>query len=145
MSFRVYRDRMEQDARRGTSLPFVMEVEGRLVGQLTVSNIVEGSFRSCTLGYWVAESVAGRGLAPLAVALAGDHALGTLGLHRLEINIRPENVASLAVVRKLGFEDEGLRRRYLHISGDWRDHRSFALLAEDVGPGGLVERVLHPR
>ena len=48
------------------------------------------------------------------------------------MNIRPENIASLAVVRKLGFRDEGLRERYLHINGAWRDHRAFAITREDL-------------
>jgi ribosomal-protein-alanine N-acetyltransferase len=43
------------------------------------------------------------------------------------------------VVEKLGFRDEGLRERYLHIQGVWRDHRTFALTAEEV-PGGLLAR-----
>jgi ribosomal-protein-alanine N-acetyltransferase len=59
----------------------------------------------------------------------------------MEINIRPENGPSLRVVEKLGFRDEGLRPRYLHINGDWADHRSFALTAEEV-PGGLLNRWL---
>ena len=84
---------------------------------------------------------AGRGVAPLAVAVAADYALRAGGLHRIEINIRPENTASLAVVRKLGFRAEGLRQRYLHIDGAWRDHLSFALTAEEVGPGGLRGRL----
>ena len=139
--FGSYQARMDSDARRGAALPFVVVVDGRLVGQLTVSSIILGSFRSCTLGYWVVQEVAGRGIAPTAVALAGDHVLGALGLHRVEINIRPENTASLAVVRKLSLRDEGLRARYLHIDGDWRDHRSFAVLAEDLGEGGLMGRL----
>ena len=50
-----------------------------------------------------------------AVALATDHCFSAVGLHRIEINIRPENAASLRVVQKLGFRPEGLRERYLHI------------------------------
>ena len=56
----------------------------------------------------------------------------SIGLHRVEINIRPENAASLRVVEKLGFRDEGLRPRFLHIDGDWRDHLSFALTSDEV-------------
>ncbi len=67
--------------------------------------------------------VAGRGIVPCAVALVADHCLA-IGLNRLEVNIRPENGPSLAVVRKLGLREEGLRRRLLHIDGDWRDHLS---------------------
>jgi ribosomal-protein-alanine N-acetyltransferase len=78
---------------------------------------------------------------PTALALAGDHALEVLGLHRIEVNIRPENTASLAVVRKLGFRREGLRPHYLHIAGAWRDHVSFALTTEDLAGETLVERL----
>jgi len=83
--------------------------------------------------------VAGRGVIPTAVALATDHCFDVLGLHRVEINIRSENGPSLRVVAKLGFRDEGVRERFLHIAGTWRDHRTFALTAEEV-PGGLLAR-----
>nr|WP_245889377.1 GNAT family protein [Knoellia remsis] len=136
-------DHYQEEALAGRMLPFVIESDGRLVGQLNVSNITLGSFRSCTAGYWVAESAAGRGITPTALALVADHVFGELGLHRLEINIRPENAASLAVVRKLGFRDEGLRLRMLHIDGDWRDHLSFALTTEDLGGRTVTDRLTH--
>ncbi|MFN8125511.1 MAG: GNAT family protein [Candidatus Nanopelagicales bacterium] len=75
---------------------------------------------------------------PRAVAMITDHAMGTLGLHRIEINIRPENEASLRVVGKLGYRQEGYRPRYLHIDGDWRDHVSFVMLADERPAGGLL-------
>ncbi|GMA86300.1 hypothetical protein GCM10025868_15500 [Angustibacter aerolatus] len=93
-----------------------------------------GSLRSGHIGYWIGHEFAGRGITPLAVALATDHCLRVVGLHRVEINIRPENAPSLRVVEKLGFRDEGLRERYLHIDGAWRDHRTFALTAEEPRP-----------
>lgn len=123
----------------GSTLPFAVDHEGQLVGQLTVSGITLGSLRSASIGYWVSQHVAGRGVIPTAVALATDHCFGVLGLHRIEINIRPENGPSLRVVEKLGFRDEGLRERYLHIGGHWRDHRTFALTTEEV-PDGLLAR-----
>ena len=98
-----------------------------------------GSLRSASAGYWVAESCAGQGIVPFALAAACDHAFLVLGLHRVEVNIRPENTASLRVVEKLGFREEGLRRHYLHIDGKWRDHRSFALTSEDLSTSPLVE------
>ena len=99
---------------------------------------------TATLGYWVDQDRAGRGIVPTAVALATDHCFKTLGLHRMEINIRPENAASLRVVEKLGFRDEGLRPRFLHINGEWADHRSFALTSEEV-PEGILARWLARR
>ena len=125
------------EARAGHLMPFVVTHRQRLVGQLTVGGITWGSLRSAHIGYWVDRNVAGRGIIPTAVALASDH-LFAIGLHRVEINIRPENAASLRVVEKLGFRSEGLRPRFLHIDGAWRDHLSFALTAEEVGDGLLA-------
>src|SRR5665647_309598 len=123
---------LSEQARAGTALPFAMAYRGELVGQLTVSTIVRGSLCSASIGYWIGEHVAGRGITPTAVALAVDHCLGPVGLHRVEIAIRPENVASLRVVAKLGLREEGLRERYLHIQGRWRDHRTSSAVTAKV-------------
>jgi ribosomal-protein-alanine N-acetyltransferase len=128
-----------REARAGRMLPFAIEVDGDLVGQVTVSGIAWGSLRSGQAGYWVDHRVAGRGIVPTAVALVVDHCFFTLGLHRIEVNIRPENHASLRVAHKLGMRPEGLRRKYLHIDGAWRDHSTFAMTVDDV-PGGLLAR-----
>lgn len=126
-------------SREGFGVPFLIEYKGELAGQLNVSSITYGSVSSATIGYWVSERFAGKGLTPTAVALATDHCFFTMGLHRMEICIRPENDPSLRVVEKLGFRYEGLRRRYIHINGDWRDHFCFALTVEDV-PSGVLRR-----
>ena len=130
--------RLRTEAREGRTMPLVVTYDAQLVGQLTVGGITWGSLRSAYIGYWVDQSVAGRGIMPTAVAMATDHCFA-IGLHRVEINIRPENVASRRVVEKLGFRPEGLRPKYLHIDGDWRDHLSFALTEDEV-PGGLLAR-----
>ena len=111
-------------------LPFVIEENGVLVGQLNVANILFGSVSSCVIGYWVAPEAAGRQITPTAVALVSDYLFNTVGIHRIEIDIRPENVSSLRVVEKLGFRYEGLKERYIHINGAWRDHYVFALTRE---------------
>jgi len=138
-TFGEYLRALWSQARAGTSLPFAIELDGALVGQLTVSSITHGSLCSASMGYWVAREAAGRGVVPTGVAMATDYCFAVLGLHRVEINIRPENAPSLRVVDKLGFRDEGVRERYLHIQGQWRDHRTFALTAEEV-PEGLLAR-----
>jgi ribosomal-protein-alanine N-acetyltransferase len=132
------------NAREGAGLPFVIEYRGELAGQLNVSGIAYGSLSSATIGYWVAERFAGKGLTPTAVALATDYCFFSVGLHRMEICIRPENVPSLRVVEKLAFRYEGLRRRYIHINGDWRDHFCFALTVDEV-PTGVLRRWLDGR
>lgn len=119
-------------AREQTSFGWVITDAGPILGHITLSHISWGATCSGTIGYWVSRRSAGRGIAPRAVALVTDWAFRELGLHRIEINIRPENVASLRVVEKLGFREEGLKRRYIFIDGQWRDHRSFALVADEV-------------
>jgi [ribosomal protein S5]-alanine N-acetyltransferase len=137
-TYRAMRRAVARRARAGTSLPFAIRVEGRLAGQVTIDNIVRGALRSGYLGYWIDRRVAGRGMASLAVALVCDHAFGEVGLHRVQADIRPENGPSQRLVERLGFRQEGLLRRYLDIDGDWRDHLSYALLAEDL-PGGVLK------
>jgi ribosomal-protein-alanine N-acetyltransferase len=129
--------RLRSDARGGRALPFVITVDGRFAGQLNVAGIVRGSMDSAHIGYWVDQRFAGRGVMPTAVALVVDHCLGPVGLHRIEVNIRPENVASRRVVEKLEFREEGVRERYLHIAGDWRDHVTYAFVRDDL-PNGLL-------
>jgi ribosomal-protein-alanine N-acetyltransferase len=121
------------------SIPFVVEFEGELVGQLNVANILYGSVSSAVLGYWIAPEAAGKGVITTAVALVSDYLLNIVGLHRIEIAIRPENAASLRIVEKLGFRYEGKRERFIHINGAWRDHYVFALTQEEVR-GGILNR-----
>ena len=115
--------------RRGESFGAIILVDGQLVGRVAIGGIRWGAERGGSVGYWIAESHAGLGITPRAVALLVDYGFSR-GLHRLEIAVRPENEKSLAVVRKLGFADEGVRRSYLYIDGDWRDHRIFTRTAD---------------
>lgn len=130
---------LRRQAREGSALPLAVTYDGVLVGQLTIGNIVRGSLNSGYAGYWVDERVAGRGVMPTTLAMVVDHCFTRVGLHRVEANIRPENTASRRVVEKLGFRDEGIRLRYLHIDGAYRDHHCYAITAEEV-PGGLLRR-----
>lgn len=131
---------LRAEARGGRTLPWVITYDERLVGQLTVGGIAYGSLRSAHVGYWIDQSYAGRGIVPTAVALGTDYCFSVLGLHRMEINLRPENAASRRVVEKLGFRHEGVRERFLHINGQWRDHVAFALTSEEV-PQSLMSRL----
>jgi ribosomal-protein-alanine N-acetyltransferase len=122
-------------------LPFLILYKGEIVGQLNVANILHGSVSSCVVGYWIIPEVAGKGITPTAVALAMDYAFKVVGLHRVEIDIRPENEASIRIVEKLGLRPEGLKKNYIHINNAWRDHLVFALTADEV-PDGVLNRWL---
>ena len=136
--------RLLKQARQGQTLPFAVEVNGRFAGQITVSNVVRGSAQFASIGYWLDHRWAGQGVMPVSVALVIDHCFAAVGLHRIEIAVRPENSNSLRVVEKLGVREVGYAPRYLHIDGAWRDHRLFAVTAEEA-PDGLLERVLQGR
>lgn len=135
-AWRTHYALMRRAARRGGCLPFAVTVDGAFVGQVTIGGITRGALSSAWVGYWVASTVSGQGVATAAVALAVAHALGPAGLHRTEATIDPENSASQAVVRHLGMRAEGLLRRYLDIDGAWRDHILYALTVEEM-PGGV--------
>jgi len=132
--------RLRRMARQGTTLPFAVDVDGRFAGQVTVNNIVRGSAQFASIGYWLDQRYAGRGIMPRAVAMAIDHGFTAAGLHRVEVCIRPENTNSLRIVEKLGLREVGLAPRFLHIDGAWRDHRIFAVTVEEC-PGGLLARL----
>ncbi len=140
-AFRSVHADLRRAARHGSAMPFAVCFEDALVGQLTLGNIVRRAFCSGYAGYWIDSRVAGRGIIPTALALAADHAFAAGGLHRIEVNIRPENMPSRRVVEKLGFRQEAYHERYLHIDGDWRDHIGYAITTEDVfAEGGLLAR-----
>lgn len=140
--FRGYVRALDRAAREGGDISWVVLVGGRLVGMVSASTIIRGAMRSASLGYWIGREAAGRWITPTATALVGDHLLSPSGLalHRIQVDVRPENAASLAVVAKLGLREEGLRRRLLHIDGDWRDHLLFGITREQAFPG-LVRRL----
>lgn len=123
---------LKAEARRGAMLPLAIELDGVFCGQLTVGNIVRGALRSAWIGYWVGKDYGGRGVATAAVALGLDHCFGPVGLHRVEATVRPENQASRAVLRKVGFREEGLLQRYLDVDGRWRDHILVAMTVEEL-------------
>jgi [ribosomal protein S5]-alanine N-acetyltransferase len=141
----VYQD-LRRSVRDGTGMPFVVALRDdhgreRFVGHIGLGNISRRAFGSAYAGYWVDSAVAGRGIMPTALALLVDHAFGPAGLHRVEVNIRPENTPSRRVAEKLGFRREGYHERYMFIDGAWRDHIGYALTSEDVSAdGGLLER-----
>jgi len=141
LDFRASIRGLLRQAAEDIALPFVIEYRGRLVGQLNVSNILHGSVATAFIGYWIDPEFAGLGIIPIAVALATDYAFNVVGLHRIEIDIRPENRASIQVVRKLGFRYEGTKLAFIHINNAWRDHYVFALTFEEVS-NGLLNRFL---
>lgn len=111
---------------------------GRVAGVINVSNIVRGAFQSAHLGYWVGQPFARRGYMAegmrLLLRFAFDDPAG-LSLHRLEANIQPGNLPSIALARRCGFAREGFSPKYLKVFGEWRDHERWAVRSDqDAAP-----------
>lgn len=105
---------------------------GRLIGSVSLSNIVLGAFLSCHLGYRMDREETGKGYMTEAVKHIVTYGFRELKLHRIEANIMPRNKASLRVVEKLGFREEGLATKYLQINGRWEDHLHMVILNEEL-------------
>jgi [ribosomal protein S5]-alanine N-acetyltransferase len=129
----VVRTALERHA-EGTVRPHVVLDEGgRVVGRVTLNDIVRGPLQSCSLGYWLARDATGRGLATAAVRDMQRVAFDELGLHRIQAGTLVDNVRSQRVLERTGFTRFGLAPGYLHVAGQWRDHVLYQVLRS--GPG----------
>ncbi|MEH3034040.1 MAG: GNAT family protein [Aeromicrobium erythreum] len=119
------------DTAAGRAAAFVVVDEGVVVGELTLSDVVRGAFENAHVGYWLASSATGRGLATRALREALRHAFDVMGLHRVQAGTLVHNERSQAVLERCGFERFGLAPQYLRIDGRWQDHVLFQRLADD--------------
>lgn len=126
--FRAYLERIHI----GSTVPLLVcrEGSGEMIGVINISNVVMGSFRSAYLGYYAFAGFERQGLMRDGLRAAVRYAFDQLKLHRLEANIQPANIASIALVRSVGFKLEGYSPRYLKIFGRWRDHERWAIVAD---------------
>jgi ribosomal-protein-alanine N-acetyltransferase len=130
-----YADFLKRCRRADCACFFVCRAkDGAIVGSINLSQIFRGGFQNAYLGYHIGEQYAGQGYMTEAMRLMLRYAFEYLKLHRLEANIQPENVASIALVRRAGFVCEGFSPRYLKICGRWRDHERWAIIAENWKP-----------
>ncbi len=120
LSFKYYMDRVAREDHEG--LLVCRKANNQIVGTINLNNIVYGSFLSASLGYYVGQGFAGKGYMTQGLNLIKDYAIMELGLHRLEANIQPHNLRSIALVKTSGFEFEGVSADFLFIDGRWRDH-----------------------
>jgi ribosomal-protein-alanine N-acetyltransferase len=109
----------------------IAEPSGALVGVINLNEIMRGSFQSAYVGYFGFAPHQGHGYMSMGLGSVIQAAFREHGLHRLEANIQPKNNASIALVKRAGFQREGYSKRYLKIAGRWRDHERYALLAEN--------------
>ncbi len=133
-AFRTRLRRHEADITGGRGLPwFIFDRQNPeiLFGGLTISNIRRGVAESGSLGYWMGREFAGRGYMREAVMAVCEDAFQVHRLHRIEAATVLVNHPSQGLLKRCGFQEEGIARRYLRINGEWRDHILYSRLAED--------------
>jgi ribosomal-protein-alanine N-acetyltransferase len=131
---RVRAQLLESRQGLGYTLHIFRHQDHALLGAITLGQIRRGVALTATLGYWIGEPFARQGYMAEAMELIMRFAFRELGLHRLEAACLPSNDASQALLKRLGFREEGMARGYLRIAGEWRDHLLFARLSEDNSP-----------
>jgi ribosomal-protein-alanine N-acetyltransferase len=134
-AFRSRVKRYLRDIEDDTAYPFFIfrAVDQALLGALTISNVRRGVAQMASLGYWIGKNFARQGYMTAAVSTVMPFAFDHLRLHRLEAACLPSNIGSIRLLKRCGFSEEGLARRYLKINGRWEDHLLFGLLAGDRG------------
>ena len=111
---------------------------GAIVGQVSLGEVIRGPLQQCFMGYWLGREFLGRGYMTQGVRMATAVAFDDLRLHRVEVNIQPQNVASRRVAQRVGYRLEGFSPRYLKIAGAWADHERWAMTLEEWGGLGLA-------
>jgi ribosomal-protein-alanine N-acetyltransferase len=132
--YRLKRYHRDLQADEGYAFFIFRRHDRRLVGGLTLSSVRRGVAQSASLGYWIGQEFARQGFMTAAVKAVIPFAFDILKLHRLEAACLPSNAASLALLRRTGFAEEGFARSYLKINGRWQDHVLFAIIADDPRP-----------
>jgi ribosomal-protein-alanine N-acetyltransferase len=132
-AFRRRARRYAKDIKEDQAYPFFVfqNIDNRMVGGCTLSNVRRGVTQSCSLGYWIGQPHKRKGLMTAAVRTLIPYVFNTLDLHRLEAVCLPNNEASKQLLKGVGFVEEGYARRYLKINGTWRDHLLFAIVKGD--------------
>jgi [ribosomal protein S5]-alanine N-acetyltransferase len=130
--FRAYLGRFDHDT--GQGILVCRRDIGAIAGMVNINSIIRGRYQCGSLGYAAFAPSAGQGYMSEGLGLVVRYAFERLRLHRLEANIQPGNHASLNLVRRLGFRNEGYSRELLFIDGVWEDHERWALLNRDGDP-----------
>ena len=117
--------RSAQEDRPDYMLAVTRPDEDRVIG---FARIAPSGPWAAKLGYAIGADHWGKGYATDAARVLLRFAFTTLGRHRVTAAIGPENEASIAVVKRIGFTYEGQLRDHVFTNGAWRDSQLYSLL-----------------
>jgi ribosomal-protein-alanine N-acetyltransferase len=128
--FQAYLTRYEQPTEE--SLLICVRGTGAIAGIVNINSIIRGRFQCGSLAYAAFAPTAGQGYMSEGLDLVLRYAFEQLRLHRLEAQIQPGNHASLKLVQRHGFRNEGYSPDFLFIDGAWRDHERWAIISSMI-------------
>jgi ribosomal-protein-alanine N-acetyltransferase len=132
---KAWLESIEREMKEGRQIKFGVYLKSnpnRIIGTVSFSNIIKGIFQSCFLGYRTDEHETNKGYISEAILRCVKYMFAEIMIHRIEANIMPANTASIRVMEKLGFENEGLAKKYLKVNGVWEDHFHYVLLNPEI-------------
>jgi [ribosomal protein S5]-alanine N-acetyltransferase len=109
----------------------VLKASGKIIGLIGITNLIRGVSQAGFIGYWIGTYHLNKGYATEATVLAMQFAFEMLKLHRINLWIAEDNAPSLRIAEKLGLRYEGTVIKALFLGGQWKDVRSFGILAEE--------------
>ncbi len=109
----------------------VFNLNGKLIGQITISNVVRGVGQFADVGYFIDPEEKNKGYMTAALKLILKYSFQALGLHRIQAAILLHNQSSRRVLEKTGFQPEGIARHFIKINDQWQDHQTFAILVDE--------------
>ncbi|MGB7453949.1 MAG: GNAT family protein [Lysobacterales bacterium] len=104
--------------------------DGVICGVINLNVITYEALCSAYVSYYGVVNQTDSGYMKEGLLQVIQHAFDELGLHRLEANIQPGNLASIGLARSVGFQYEGYSPRFLKINGEWCDHERWVVLAD---------------
>ena len=144
ITYKEWMKQLRRNERAGTGAVFAIEQHGRIVGQISLGAICYGAMRSASsaIGWTsVAPGVATRRWRWRCWRIGPCSTRPDLDCIAWKSTFLPENKRSRAVARKVGATLEGVRRAYMYVNDQWRDHESYVLMAEDA-PNGFTARLM---
>lgn len=121
----------QRENEREHSFGIFLKDNGKLIGTINLFSIIRGPLQKCMIGYSLDKQYNGKGYTTEAVSLLVEFAFSELKLHRIEAGVKPDNIGSMRVLEKAGFQKEGIERKGVKINGQWEDHQIFAIISED--------------
>lgn len=100
----------------------------KIIGTVSLGHVTSFPYNSCILGYKFDPGFQGKGYATMSLEIAVDYAFTVLKLHKIKAYILEENIPSINLAKRAGFNFEGKAVQSIDVNGRWTDHLRYTLV-----------------